>query len=165
MKQQGLGLLYCLSVVYGLVFSFNYHTKLNSNRHLEGSSEYMHMRAHAHTHTHTHKPYILHIQTHLTNHSRARVYAANMQQGFHLVFSRDRVVFFCCGYMFVSVFLSWLAFLRTFSVQVYLLKKHRRSQRSSKCRIQQAPFMLGHQESCPNQEWPFSHELNHKDLA
>ena len=38
MKQQGLGLLYCLSVVYGPVFSFNYYTKLNSNRHLEGTS-------------------------------------------------------------------------------------------------------------------------------
>lgn len=38
MKQQGLGLLYCLSVVYGPVFSFNYYTKLNSNRHLEETS-------------------------------------------------------------------------------------------------------------------------------
>lgn len=38
MKQQGWGRLYCLSVVYGPVFSFNYNTKLNSNRLLEGST-------------------------------------------------------------------------------------------------------------------------------
>lgn len=44
MKQQALGCLYCLSVVYGPVFAFNYYTKLNSNRHLEATGSHVHVR-------------------------------------------------------------------------------------------------------------------------
>lgn len=51
-KQQGRGRLYCLSVVYGPAFSFNYNTKLNSNRLLEGGAADAYLCLHAHSVVH-----------------------------------------------------------------------------------------------------------------
>lgn len=78
MKQQGLGLLYCLSVVYEPVFSFNYYTKLNSNRHLEGN-RLTHMPPHTHCIFYTHISPI----TPELEHG-----ATKTLQDFHLVLSR-----------------------------------------------------------------------------
>lgn len=70
MKQQGLSCLYCLSVVYGPVFAFNYYTKLNSNRHLEATGSHVHVRPPARPPARspsTRALYILHTQTHLAD--------------------------------------------------------------------------------------------------
>lgn len=72
MKQQGLGCLYCLSVVYGPVFAFNYYTKLNSNRHLEATGSHVHVCPST-ARPPTRALYILHTQTHLGDPSAAEV--------------------------------------------------------------------------------------------
>lgn len=94
MKQQGLGCLYCLSVVYGPVFAFNYYTKLNSNRHLEATGSHVHVRPST-ARPPTRALYILHTQTHLGDPSAAEVRTKTLTRLLVLLGRRRRRLCVC----------------------------------------------------------------------
>lgn len=117
-----------------------------------------------------HMLYILYTQTHLDDRSGAEVLATKTQRGFHLVF-----FLLWLHFMFSAVLLLQFRFP---PVQSGALRR-KQSQRSAKCQVQQALFMLGtiweNMGSCvPAMNDPpppqhhhssFSSVCNHKNLA
>lgn len=91
-----------------------------------------------------HMLYILYTQTHLDDRSRAEVLATKTQRGFHLVFSIEAAVLPVVVAFHVFC-LSPASFQISSSPKwsVKKKKKKKQSQRSAKCRVQQALFMLG----------------------
>lgn len=88
-----------------------------------------------------HMLYILYTQTHLDDRSRAEVLATKTQRGFHLVFSIEAAVLPVV--VAFHVFRLFPASFQISSSPKWSFKKKKQSQRSAKCQVQQALFMLG----------------------